>query len=133
MRNMKQLLFSVMIVGTLSGFSSPDASQLPSPSDCPSGHCARSFLAGDGLLAACEGKNIADRNACRGYIVGIADGLSEEDSKIAGWTACIPAKVDMVQVQDAVVDFLRKNPQSRHMTAASQTAHALETAFPCKS
>lgn len=70
--------------------------------------------------------------ACRAYIIAIADGLSGS-GRVAGVTACIPAKASKADITESVIGWLKGNRGRRTDTDAHRlVAEALALAYPCK-
>ena len=68
---------------------------------------------------------------CIGYVTAVADALSSGNS-VNGFKACIPVNVDMNQIVDVVKNFIRDNPEKRHLVAVGLVAAAFARAFPCR-
>jgi hypothetical protein len=69
---------------------------------------------------------------CAGFVVGIADAMSNVTG-VLGRRACIPLPaVPRGQVIDVVKRYLEQHPETRHDSAVSLVAQALSEAFPCK-
>lgn len=88
------------------------------------------FRDGNGLYAECISKTASDRLICVGYISAIADTMMHEGS-ILGWKACLDNNVTIAQVRDVVIRALADRPETRHYSAVSLVARALDEAFPC--
>jgi Rap1a immunity proteins len=77
---------------------------------------------GSELLKDCTTKGEEEREAwCFGYIRGVWDALE----------TCGPKTVTLRQVKEAVVRFLRENPQSRHRQAVVLVREAIYERWPC--
>ena len=87
------------------------------------------FESGTTLLEKCGGGE-AEKAACSGYILAIADVLAEGPH--FGWRACAPEGVPAGQVEKAVVRWLGKNSLILHYEADGLVAKALSDAFPCR-
>jgi hypothetical protein len=61
--------------------------------------------------------------------MGVADAMQEDT--VWGRRACLPEVSVAGQARDVAVRYLTDHPESRHYTAASLVAEALEEAFPC--
>ena len=89
---------------------------------------------GNSLYAWCLSASQSQRGLCDGYILGIADAMMEE-SKIGGFTACIPVAVrtrSWARILNVVKQFLASHPEQRHLLSATNlVASALAEAFPC--
>jgi hypothetical protein len=84
----------------------------------------------DRLVAQCERNDLA----CYAYIAGVTDTLATATAygaTIAGLAACIPYGVNLKQLEQTVIEFLRTHSQEVHKTAASAVAVALTISFPC--
>ena len=89
------------------------------------------FDTGNDLWSHCSGKGDAHFGLCAGFVVGIADAMSNVTG-ILGRRACIPLPVSRGQVLDVVKRYLEQHPETRHDSAVSLVAQALSEAFPCK-
>ncbi len=75
-----------------------------------------------------------DYNACIGYFMGIADapvlntGKSPEEA-----VYCPPAGATYEQNRDIFHQYLRDNPQARHLSTHLLFLMAMNASFPCKS
>ena len=91
------------------------------------------FENGESLFDTCAGPGGPWRNAyCLGYILGIADIMAKSGIQVEGFGACFSSDVTQGQVRDAVVNWLRANPDSRRYGATGLVAKALSEAFPCR-
>lgn len=68
---------------------------------------------------------------CYGYIDSVADYLFEKHT-MGEFTACVSKVPDDSQLRFVVVQFLRKNPTLRIMSAPELIARALSEKFRCK-
>ena len=87
------------------------------------------FESGTTLLEKCRGGQ-AEKAACSGYILAVADVLAEGPH--FGWRACMPDGVPAGRVEQAAVRWLGNNPQILHYAADGLIAKALSDAFPCR-
>jgi len=97
-------------------------------------------LTGEALFLECsESAQANQRQRCEDYIVGVADGITtleisyhllHPDSQTIPPIFCVPSD-SPTKLVDAVVVFLKKNPESRHFGASSQVILALQNEFPC--
>jgi hypothetical protein len=91
------------------------------------------FENGESLFDTCAGPGGPWRDAfCLGYILGIADIMVKSGALVDGFGACFPSDVTQGQVRDAVVTWLRANPDFRQYGATGLVAKALSEAFPCR-
>ncbi len=90
----------------------------------------RTFTTGSDLLEDCQGGDVGKRFACTGYIAGVADVLDATRS-VDGLPACVPIKVELGQVKDAVVLYLEHHPAVRDTSAASLVLVAINDAWHC--
>lgn len=65
-----------------------------------------------------------------GYVTGIADAFNGKST--AGGKFCLPPNISVGQLIDVAYNYLKANPQERHLTASSIVVYALSQAFPCK-
>jgi hypothetical protein len=68
---------------------------------------------------------------CIGYVTAITDALFAGNS-VNGFKACIPINADINQIVDVVKNYIRDNPEKRHLVAVGLVAAALGRAFPCR-
>lgn len=80
-------------------------------------------LDGNQLFELCAGQS----PICTGYVMGIADA---KDRDKQGISFCIPDGVSKTQLQDVVVNYLRKNTE-RRFPAPLLVGAALAEAFRC--
>jgi hypothetical protein len=89
------------------------------------------FLDGDTLHDWCLSEDVGDREACLGYVVGVADMLSSQASGgPAQHRACIP-DIEANQAVSTVKQYLRVHPRTDVATGSDLVAAALSEAFPC--
>jgi hypothetical protein len=86
------------------------------------------FETGASLLAHCELPNL---EICLGYVAGIADAMDSGHDAIGGWRACVPTGTANAEIQNVVIQTLRRHPETRHYLASGLVAFALNQAFPC--
>jgi Rap1a immunity proteins len=65
---------------------------------------------------------------CMSYVMGVLDEFVALRS-VLGMDRCVPATATAGQAQDLIVAHLRKNPATRHYSAASQASLALMEAW----
>jgi hypothetical protein len=92
---------------------------------CSSSIASADFQTGNQLLRECDNYPLF----CLGYIMAIADTLRHGD--IAGFHACVPPHVLGGQLEDIVVQALRRYPSYRDLDAVGLAAAAISGAFPC--
>ena len=77
--------------------------------------------------------DVATANMGVGFVLGVAQALDEVRHPRTGFKFCLPPRaVSQDQVSDAVLQYLEKNPQLRHLSAYTVVQAALDQAFPCK-
>ncbi len=97
----------------------------------------RTPTAGNSIWSGCNANPFSQTYfeqyaACRAYIIAIADGLSGS-GRVAGVTACIPAKASKADITGSVIGWLKGNRGRRTDTDAHRlVAEALASAYPCK-
>jgi hypothetical protein len=96
---------------------------------CSSPVAARNFENGNQLLQYCTNQDTTSF-FCLGYTSAVADAL--DGNRVNGYDACIPLSVNVGQIKDIVVQYLRLNPAERHLAAAGLVADAISKAFPCR-
>jgi hypothetical protein len=87
------------------------------------------FMSGNDLFSSCSKDTSFEKGYCLGYVVGVADTLTEDT--ISGFSACIPANATQGQLRSIVTKWLQDNPRYRHYSAGSLAAAAISNAFPC--
>ncbi len=95
-----------------------------------------SKLTGARLMSICAGDRA--RQACEGYISGVADGIEavqkhmtdQQGHGFAGST-CIPTETTVNQLHSTVVAYLRSHSENLGKPAIVPTFDALHAAFPC--
>jgi hypothetical protein len=93
---------------------------------------AQNLNYGDELLRYCtDAPESFGRGVCHGYILAIASVLSEGNS-INGHKACIPQSINLGQIVDTSIRYIRDNAATRQYTTAALIAQALERSFPCQ-
>ena len=95
---------------------------------------AHAATTGNDLLRFCTSDaNSVEQSFCLGYLHGLVDGVMViKISEARPQVFDIPAGVDILQVRDVVVRFLKENPKDRHLSAATLVFKALTEAFPSK-
>lgn len=76
---------------------------------------------------------------CIGYIAGAYDGIMTGGLTAAvywnlpdhQYPLCVPDNVDLGQIRDVVIKYLRENPSDRHHSASLIVFWALIKVFPC--
>ncbi len=89
---------------------------------------------GADLKAVCESESEAYQGVCNGYIIAIADILTQfslDGGLFLGWRACMP-KISVTEAQGVVLDFLNAHPETLDRAGFSLVARALAEAYPCK-
>jgi len=86
------------------------------------------FETGASLLAHCE---LPNPEICLGYVAGIADAMDSGHDAIHGWRACVPTGTANAEIQNVVIQTLRRHSETRHYLASGLVAFALNQAFPC--
>lgn len=82
------------------------------------------FYTGNDLLRMMRGNTVEQANAF-GYVVGVSDALHKIN-------LCVPHGVTVGQTNDVVLNWLERNPQSRHFSADSLVVAALSQIWACK-
>jgi|LakMenEpi03Aug12_release.lakeMendotaPanAssembly.Ray.scaffolds.fasta_scaffold1253971_1 hypothetical protein len=117
------------------------------------------FLSKNALYEACTSTKHSESTGCSYYIVGIADSLIMNDDFVKNVTsnleetpeleitfneivyksalfslraACIPQRTSVTQLRDVVVNYIKRNPETRYVTAFGVVRESLRATFPCK-
>jgi len=96
---------------------------------------AAAATSGNDLLRFCTSDpNSPEQSFCLGYLHGVVDGaIGIRVSEVRPQIFELPAGVDILQVRDVVVKFLKENPKDRHLGAVALVFKALTEAYPPKS
>lgn len=99
----------------------------------PDVHTAITEFTGNEFYARCNSTNNLHKSWCLGYITGISDGVAFlQMGKPDRWTPiCIPIGVTIGQQKDVVLDYISRNPATRHEAISLQTILAWRDAWPC--
>ena len=83
------------------------------------------FVSGNELYADLTSEHTASRMYALGYLAGVSD---------AGHslTHCIPSTVNLGQIQDMAINYLRKNADIRNLSADVLIGIMLLERWPCK-
>lgn len=87
---------------------------------------------GNEFLLTCGPEETSDikKAFCVGYIRGIIEGTyTNTNAGERRW--CLPEGVDLPQLRDVALDYIRTHPITRNQPAAFQIDYAFERAFPC--
>ena len=87
------------------------------------------FFDGNKLYDTCSDEDSEVKiGMCIGYILGVVD-LYEGTRNSFKMSKCIKANVNGGQLQDIMLKFLKKNPETRHKPAALLIRNALNETF----
>jgi hypothetical protein len=88
------------------------------------------FEGADQLYDRCTATKETDDNffQSRAYCLGFLTAVADGESKFL----CLPQELKRGQILDAVVAYVKKNPQERHYLAHRVVVTALNQAFGCK-
>jgi Rap1a immunity proteins len=89
------------------------------------------FKNGSDLLRGCTAENLFIQAQCIGYIEGVTDAFSVGRETRDGLPPCMPATTEEGKIQDAVVDYLRKNPADQTSPAALLISKVIMTNWDC--
>jgi hypothetical protein len=92
------------------------------------GRHVAAFEDGERLFGQCT--DAVSEGACLNYIAGIADAMTNRNP-IYRAKACVPDNVQIYQLRDVVVGFLRDHPEIRQQVGAQLVASAFQQSFPC--
>jgi hypothetical protein len=89
---------------------------------------AQWYQNGNTLLEICESQNGGDRIGCNAYLEGIVDAI--EGARVArGFSSCLRGGVQVNQVRDVVVTYLKTNASKRDVSAGWLASWAIEEAW----
>ena len=102
----------------------------------PATPASASFYTGNDLYKLCtversQSTYYQESAHCAGFIVGVVD-TNELLRSIWKAQPCVPPTVNIRQVHDAVVAYLKAHPAKRHLDAALLVNNAVVEAFECK-
>jgi hypothetical protein len=83
------------------------------------------FHTGNDLYSDLLSESTGKRMYALGYIAGVSDAGH-------GGSHCIPSTVNLGQIQDMTIDYLRKNADIRHLSADILVGLMLLERWPCK-
>ena len=83
------------------------------------------FIDGNGLLDRMNDTGAVKPMVALGFVLGVADSFRGSD-------ICLPENVQARQLYDMVHQWLRVNPDKRHLDAAVIVFVVLSKAWPCK-
>jgi Rap1a immunity proteins len=91
---------------------------------------ARDFFDGNQLYAYCTSSVDHERGLCLGYVEGVVEYM--EAVRVNNDNPrCVPPGTEAKQVQDAVVNYLRDQPQDRSKAPIWSVSLAVLTAWKC--
>ena len=91
---------------------------------------AREFRTGNELLTLCTG-GTATIGYCFGFVMGVLDTIRAYETWNKWREVCAPAGTTQGEYRNAVVTYLRDNPNDLDSQAASLVVLALRKRFPC--
>lgn len=104
---------------------------------------AAANVTGTELLAECSSApGSAAHKQCASYIAGVVDGIDTLETSLRllhpfnnayPQLYCLPPETPAGRLVAPVVDYLLKNPATRHYGASSEVLLALKQAYPCAS
>lgn len=83
------------------------------------------FIDGNGLLDRMDDPGTVKPMVALGFVLGVADSFRGSD-------ICLPPTVQARQPYDLVHQWLKANPDKRHLEAAAIVLAVLSRAWPCK-
>jgi len=83
------------------------------------------FVDGNGLLDRMNDTGAVKPMVALGFILGVADSFR-------GTEVCVPTNVQAGQLYDLVHQWLRANPDKRHLEGAAIVLVSLNRTWPCK-
>ena len=87
------------------------------------------FIKRDVLLRTCAAGTAAQRADCESYIAGVTDSMLAGGA--AGRTVCLPERIELRALRDAVAGDLESHRQGGDGPAAAAVREALRALFPC--
>lgn len=131
---MRRMVLALMAASVATGAALAGASASAAPGD-------REFYNGEALYQRCSAGPAdpdftARKAACRGYVLGVSDGLQagQGSAPIAGppraAAICLP-DIDSDQMVETVARYLREHPDSRRYAGPDLVYMALKAAYPC--
>ena len=93
---------------------------------------AQGLQYGDELLRYCnDAEGSFGRGVCHGYILSVS-AILQEGNSIDKHKACIPVGVNLGQIVDTSIRYIKDHVTTRQSTATTLVAQALESSFPCR-
>ena len=86
---------------------------------------------GNGWLNACLSKDKLQQLQCSNYTLGVAHGLMVWQELDGTAQVCIDPRLDVLQLIDVGVRFMRLHPQDRHRGTPYLLLLAFQEAWPC--
>lgn len=84
------------------------------------------YMSGNDMLERLRDRSATvERSVATGYLIGLHDAYNKV-------THCSPPNVTVGQLIDMTVDWLDRNPKTRHQPASSHVLVMLMTTWPCK-
>jgi hypothetical protein len=80
---------------------------------------------GNAFYNQCKDENSSSGLVCSVYVNGLMDGI------IYSNFVCIPPEVNVGQLRDVILAYLRDHPSERHARTGDLAVVALAMAFPC--
>ncbi len=87
------------------------------------------FIKRDVLVRSCATGAATQRADCESYIAGVTDSMLAGGA--AGRTVCLPERIELRALRDAVVGYLESHRQGGDGPAAVAVREALRALFPC--
>lgn len=79
-----------------------------------------SFESGNSLIELCESEAVAERNYCRGYLIGVTDlrAYQTEVGDNISWKSCPPEGKSIGQIEKIFVKWGNEHPEELHLGAS---------------
>ena len=90
------------------------------------------YFTGNEMLELCESDDFGEREACHGFLAGIADVSATYDG-LADFNSgfCIPGNVSVNQLRRIVIKGLNAEPEELHLDASALVVGIFRAAFFC--
>tara|TARA_B110000438_G_C15381225_1_gene464857 strand:- start:304 stop:534 length:231 start_codon:yes stop_codon:yes gene_type:complete len=69
---------------------------------------------------------------CLGYIMGLTDAEVDMRTSFGVKTSCIPDEVQIPQLKEILIKYLKKYPEDWHYKTSSMFFISMMETFPCK-
>ena len=87
-------------------------------------------ISGNDLWEVCS-VNTEQGAACNSYVAGVLDTYSAFETMMSAPDYCVPERATYTQATDVVVEYIRRNPGTRHHPGVVIVLTAVREGFGC--